>query len=264
MTRTSLDFEIAPAVYYKFNTSHLCPGKCARIRAFPPGLQMIAGSPDFTRRGQSAPQSVTYKCVGNPGLDPYSFEDWSFYKRVKCPGGIRAELTFPQCWDGKNLAPYFVVGKDGKTVKKSHVAYSGGSGCPKEYPVKILQLFYEFLFYTDEFWEGSRPPHLVWATGDETGFGFHGDFLAGWDEKVLQQAIDQCDFTESHPYTGINSCPPLQPHLSFPPGATELQNMAAMAKIKRCNMRVSPPRETVQGTISYLRGSPQKYGHGKV
>ena len=156
----------------------------------------------------------------------------------------------------------------------------------------MLQLFYEFLFYTDEFWEGNRPPQLVWSTGDDTGFGFHGDFLAGWDEKVvsyskvpgqtpfsnslttdysffgidsqLQQAIDQCDFTHTHPYTGINNCPPLRPHLSFPPGATELQNMAAMAKIKKCNMRVSPPKETVVGTISYLRGSPKKYGYRKV
>ncbi|KAJ3045088.1 hypothetical protein HDV00_011813 [Rhizophlyctis rosea] len=254
-----LDFEEAPAVYYKYNTSFSCPGKCARIRAFPPGFRMLAGNAAYNRPGQSAPATVTYKCVGNPQIGQYSFEDWSFNKKYKCPGGIRAELTFPQCWDGKNLAPKTVSSAEGTKTTVSHVAYSSNSGCPKSHPVKIMQLFYEFLFYTDDYWEGSNPPQLVWATGDETGFGFHGDFFAGWDPVILQKAIDQCDYTTDHPYTGISSCPPLLSSLSFPPGQSEYASMAAMAKIRRCNIKAAVPKETVTGTLRYLLGSPKKY-----
>ena len=32
----------------------------------------------------------------------------------------------------------------------------------------------------------------MFSQGDETGFGFHGDFINGWDNATLRGAIDQC------------------------------------------------------------------------
>ena len=44
----------------------------------------------------------------------------------------------------------------------------------------------------------------TFSFGDNTGTGFHADYAAGWDTKVLQQAIDQCVNTGT-----IETCPPL-------------------------------------------------------
>lgn len=34
---------------------------------------------------------------------------------------------------------------------------------------------------------------FVLSHGDPTGYGFHGDFFNGWDDGVLQRALDDCD-----------------------------------------------------------------------
>ncbi|KAJ3055516.1 hypothetical protein HK097_010292 [Rhizophlyctis rosea] len=276
-----LQFEFAPSIYYKFNTSHYCPGSCAKIRAFPPGFRMVAGNPAFSRAGQAAPETIQYKCVGNPQIGHLSFDDWSFYKKYKCPGGLRVEITFPQCWDGRNLKPVLVTLKNGKKAWYSHTRYSKGTTCPSTHPQKIMQVFYEFLFYTDDFWVGDQHPDLIWSTGDTTGFGLHGDFFSGWDVGVvssllrqffnlsvhltffttrqqLQEAIDTCDFTANHPYLGIYSCKPLAKHLVFNPSNTEYQSLLAMAKLQSCNIKAKVPNETVIGTIPRLLGTASK------
>ena len=33
---------------------------------------------------------------------------------------------------------------------------------------------------------------LVYSFNDKSGFGFHGDFINGWEDGVVQQAIDYC------------------------------------------------------------------------
>jgi hypothetical protein len=38
---------------------------------------------------------------------------------------------------------------------------------------------------------GAGADKWTWATGTSE-FGFHGDFLNGWDTNVLQAAVDQC------------------------------------------------------------------------
>ena len=50
--------------------------------------------------------------------------------------------------------------------------------------------------------DGARQPFVL-ADGDRTGFSLHGDFVAGWDEQVLQRIIDGCDAGDS----GMDRCP---------------------------------------------------------
>lgn len=52
--------------------------------------------------------------------------------------------------------------------------------CPDTHPVPLISLFYEFMFDTGKFandWYGNSQP-FVFSMGDNTGYGFHGDFVS--------------------------------------------------------------------------------------
>ena len=55
-------------------------------------------------------------------------------------------------------------------------------------------------------------PTSVWTlpnpfSSDSTGYGFHGDFGSGWDQELLQHAIDECDSTPDQLNGVIDACP---------------------------------------------------------
>lgn len=51
--------------------------------------------------------------------------------------------------------------------------------------------------------QGTQP--FVFSNGDVTGYSGHGDFMAGWEEDVLQHIIDTCNAGDS----GMDQCPDL-------------------------------------------------------
>ncbi|KAF2251106.1 WSC-domain-containing protein [Trematosphaeria pertusa] len=160
-------------------------GDGEKLRAFPPGFRMVAGDPDkrnFT--GDLSARAVTYYCAGG-GLanDTWGLPD------VNCPDYLRVMLFMPSCWNGKDVAP---------PMGESHVSYPvdepGNGKCPPDFPVHLPTLFYEVEYDTGRFkeeWVDGKQP-FVFANGDATGYGFHGDFINGWDVDVLQEAVDTC------------------------------------------------------------------------
>ena len=153
------------AVYYKLINDRgqtdpwnnpLYPGD---MNAYPPGFQVKAGSPDR----QEKDYNVQHKCMG-PNTNTVEFpptpEDcWA----------LRAEITFPSCWNGKN-------GSEGDHM--SHMSYPRGGNwmagpCPSSHPERLPTLFFEAIFLTGKIFEAGD--ELVYSYNDKIGYGFHGD-----------------------------------------------------------------------------------------
>ncbi|KZW02975.1 hypothetical protein EXIGLDRAFT_636604 [Exidia glandulosa HHB12029] len=170
----------------------------ANLTAFPAGFRMLAG--DMTLRskkfedgegsqGELAERALKWSCLrytdGATGYDGYGFPN------TRCEAGFQSRLHMPNCWDGKNLDT-----KD----HKSHVAYMSimdNGKCPDTHPVPFISMFYEQTWDTGDFdarWDPATDKWpFVWSHGDPTGFGYHGDFIMGWDVQTLQSAIIECN-----------------------------------------------------------------------
>lgn len=133
---------------------------------------MLAGDPN-NRNKTGVPSGICHRCLsksertGGGNGAPCTGSDFAGFPNKACPGGIRATVIFPSCWDGKNLD---------SPDHKSHVAYSpGGTGlagdkCPSTHPVRIPQVMYEIMFDTSGFadpkyYQNGKQP-LVYSFGD--------------------------------------------------------------------------------------------------
>ncbi|KAL8711751.1 MAG: hypothetical protein Q9220_003922 [cf. Caloplaca sp. 1 TL-2023] len=198
--------------YYELNTGMTSDGKQQTVEAFPNGFQMIAGSNYRRNTSLSGPDPSTYvgpftdednaqreeraigfNCMnyghnGSPAKDEPTLYRHSLPEKSwldsNCPDGLRLELEFPSCWNGK---------MDGGEKHKSHVAYPNwinGGDCPAGFDRRLPALMYETIVATDQFiGKGGK---FVLGNGDPTGYGYHGDFIAAWDDGVLEQAVSQC------------------------------------------------------------------------
>lgn len=168
---------------------------------------MLAGDPfqrNFTWPVPDPPKSLWYgaqvsqkalrqKALGFNCLDYSGTAEASLYRHfmpnksfldANCPDGLRLELMFPSCWNGKDVD---------SDDHKSHVAYPDlviTGTCPEGYETRLVSLFYETIWNTYAFKDVDG--YFALANGDPTGYGYHGDFMHGWEDGVLQEAIDTC------------------------------------------------------------------------
>ena len=101
-----------------------------------------------------------------------------------CADGMRLELMFPSCWNGKDVD---------SPDHKSHMAFPTEvmtGTCPEGFETRLVSLFYETIWDTTQF--AGQAGEFVMANGDPIGTGYHGDFMMGWNEDFLQQAVDTC------------------------------------------------------------------------
>lgn len=105
-------------------------------------------------------------------------------KNLSCKDGLRAEVFFPSCWNGKDLD---------SPDHKGHMRYPSlmdDGDCPKGFETRVVSLFFETIWDVNKF--SGQKGRFIFSTGDPTGCGYHGDFMNAWDTKVLQEAIDVC------------------------------------------------------------------------
>jgi len=189
-------WEIVPfnhnAVYYQLRACDYAPGlthcdnpgpDATKIpMAFPDGFRMVAGDPARRTQNDSDPaqRAVHMVCLTFDSLGALqAVQQAPGFPKQRC-NTIRAEVYFPSCWDGKNLDT---------PDHKSHMAYPAigdfnGGVCPESHPVALFSIFFEFFFDTGAFPDWNR---FAFANGDPTGFGYHGDFVMGWTDRVLLQ-----------------------------------------------------------------------------
>jgi hypothetical protein len=203
------------------------------IKAFPVGLQMVSGNAQ-TRvisgaggASQLDPSKgplnpVQFTCprssynppsypVGSDGskageVDPNNAGAGSGFPDKTCDGmysPLRMDIHFPSCY---NPAAGLTNYKE-NTVFPSD-AGSGKADCPAGW-IHTPHIFIEAYMDTQPFagrWtEGQGTQPFVFSNGDVTGYSAHADFMAAWDEDLLQHIIDTCDAGDS----GMDQCPGL-------------------------------------------------------
>jgi len=116
-------------------------------------------------------------------------------------------VFFPMCWDNKTLdAP----------DHKSHMAYPSqynGGDCPSTHPVRLPAVFFEAFYAVDKFPHGQGTQPFVLSNGDPTGYGFHGDFVNGWDTDVVKAVLSDptCNAQNTNNGNNPERCVPLTP-----------------------------------------------------
>jgi hypothetical protein len=210
------------SVKYRFNADEATP--------FPDDFRMLADTPTSRSNNESDSTDETYLCL-NPSAQPSRHDS---LPALPCPGGLRSQVTFPSCWDGKN--------PDSRN-HKTHVAFATDGKCTNpKYPVTLPQIQVEVHWDTAKFYPFAKhalnpKQPFVFSDGDATGYGFYAAFLNGWETEVLKQAVDKCTCGM---YGDIKCCADA--------------GLFTIDTTSQCRI-TSHVKERVQGTLSHLPGS---------
>lgn len=140
------------------------------VRAFPPGLRVIAGDARAT-----TPQSgrVTFwNCGVQSGIPPSATVP-------TCPNerrtGLRLHVTFPNCWNGADLD---------SADHQSHMAYSRRGRCPVSHPVAMPAISLIFRYPV------AGGANAALASGGQ--YSAHADFFNAWNQDALNALVEGC------------------------------------------------------------------------
>ncbi|KAK3386850.1 hypothetical protein B0H63DRAFT_374137, partial [Podospora didyma] len=186
------DTNVDPSKGPVFPGSITCPRSNDNIPAWPAGSDgSMAGIQSTNNKGEG---------IGFP------FQDCDGYASP-----MRMDLHFPSCYNQTAGLTNFR-----ENTRFPEDRGGGKKDCPDGW-LHMPHMFYEVYWNTHKLLPrfkdliGKESP-FVWSNGDATGFSVHGDFIAGWDEAVLQHIIDTCDVG----HQGIHNCPGLQGGVNDP------------------------------------------------
>jgi len=172
----------------------------AYIKAPPAGLRMIAGNakPLAVADAQGGFYCQDQTQVMNPA-------NWGImwqgsHIKGTCGGAnqmLRLIVSFPQCWDGKNLD---------SPDHKSHMAYACGdecedatgkvtksaNSCPASHPVAIPNITINADFFNLDASAKYRLASDNYSTAYPGGYSLHADWMNGWDENTIGRVVKNC------------------------------------------------------------------------
>ncbi|KAJ3526946.1 hypothetical protein NM208_g10945 [Fusarium decemcellulare] len=225
-----------------------------KMEPFPPGFKMLSG--DSTARSADT-KTMTYNKTGyqgRPVAERISFacldssgpsKERSYMWKTDCDNGMRAQVHFQSCWNGGDYQP-----------DQSHVAYMSqidNGICPPTHPRQLPHLFLEVIYGVNNI-QKSKGGKFVFAQGDTTGYGFHGDFLNGWNMNVLTNAIKNC-INNDGIGGAVSKCPVLAASQTqyFSDNCPEMPSLinepvrGMLDKLPGCNNVTSGPAKAPQG-----------------
>ncbi|KAJ7896638.1 hypothetical protein B0H14DRAFT_2558007 [Mycena olivaceomarginata] len=239
-----------------------------RRQAFPPGLRMIAGDPKrrskkfavgLGTQEELCERAVQWSCLrftaGLPGyvlnLDPD--DNGTGFPTKNCESGLNSRLhsltsplrSAPRAGTESTWTP--------QTTSPTSMAYLSGldnGSCPSGF-IYMMKLFFEITWNVNDFtarWTpGTDKWPFVYATGDPTGFSWHGDFQNGWDVTALQNAIDNCNNPNDDTGSGVTE-------------ACRFLTVKSAALANTC--KIAPlVKEVINGTLAKLPGcNPLQFG----
>jgi hypothetical protein len=129
------------------------------------------------KKSQSCFRCYTAKNFGGDNAAPCADAklDTEELPKNPCPGGIRSNILYPTCWDGKNLdspnhQDHVAHPKNGAAT---FTGTSTGGDCPSTHPVKIPQIMLEIVWDTTQFNNKADWP----ADGTNSSFLFQPSHL---------------------------------------------------------------------------------------
>lgn len=141
-------------------------------------------------------------CGMPSGIDDHQGVGFPLQKCDSFASPLRADVHFPSCYNpAVNLTSF----KD--NMEFPTTTSNGRLNCPKGY-LHIPRLLFEVYWDTNQFeWtpDGRTQPFVL-SNGDVTGYSLHADFLASWDEGILQDIIDNCDVQ----HNTMDTCPGME------------------------------------------------------
>ncbi|UKZ54876.1 hypothetical protein TrVGV298_008690 [Trichoderma virens] len=190
-------------VYYFFEATN------DQIKAFPTGLQMLAGN-SMSRTVPAA--------GGGDQLDPSKGPIGNV--QFTCPRTSYNPPSYPVGSDGSKAGMvdpnnqgagvgFPDVTCDGmRTLPSPPMLATASRTAPPGWihtPHIFFEVYYDTQPYKGRWTENQGTQPFVFSTGDVTGYSGHADFMAAWDEELLQHIIDTCDAGDA----GMDQCPGL-------------------------------------------------------
>ena len=153
------------------------------INAPPKGLRMIAGNSKAT---SSTTSKASFTC-----LSRVPFYGWKT-SIPSCNVGetMQMHVTFPQCWDGKNLDSPDHQSHMASTVRTLTTA----NKCPTSHPIALPEITVNFNYkvsatHNPASWRLASDNYAASLPG---GFSGHADWVNGWDENFMAGIVKNC------------------------------------------------------------------------
>ncbi|MDP9045237.1 MAG: DUF1996 domain-containing protein [Pseudomonadota bacterium] len=153
--------------------------KAGTVQPFPKGLRMIAGD---ARNAAPVGSPNRFSCLAGGA----SGGDGAWHAEIPAcgPGGdLVVSVSFPQCWDGKNLD---------SPDHKSHMAFGTGKGCPADHPVPLPEITQNVHYHPRD-----ASGTANWRLSSDNyagpgGYSLHSDWMGAWDVPTMKKFVDNC------------------------------------------------------------------------
>lgn len=171
------------------------------INPIPPFLQLIAGTADrmteWNRRDEHDDIRWTVRS-NRRNTNSVEHGDWSYLRKdpdlYEDEDQLEMNIRFPNCLAVRRNGRPLISSPD----FRSHATYSESNRCPDDFPYHIptvnLEVRYNLQAMRDLLGRDvvDNIDNWILSTRDQSGASAHADFVSGWPEELMEEAIEHC------------------------------------------------------------------------